>query len=230
MPHRLEHVAIVMDGAGRWAEARGLSRRDGHERGFQIAREIAAEAASLGVSHLTLHVSSLASEDRPRDEVRWLMELCADFVRSLTPVCVEHDVRFGAIGELDELFTPTRHAIETLVEASAKRAGLKLTLGIAYASRRDLAQAARELATLARAGVLMLEEIDEQALHRAMSTKDLPPVDLLITTGSGERLSDFLLFECARADVRFLPELWPDFDCEKLRALVASAVTARASA
>ena len=131
------------------------------------------------------------------------MELCADFVRSLTPVCVEHDVRFGAIGELDELFTPTRHAIETLVEASAKRAGLKLTLGIAYASRRDLAQAARELATLARAGVLMLEEIDEQALHRAMSTKDLPPVDLLITTGSGERLSDFLLFECARADVRF---------------------------
>ncbi len=219
MPGRLEHVAIVMDGAGRWAEARGLSRRDGHERGFQIAREIVAEAASLGVSHLTLHVSSLASEDRPRDEVRWLMELCADFVRSLTPVCVEHDVRFGAIGELDELFTPTRHAI-----------GLKLTLGIAYGSRRDLAQAARELATLARAGVLMLEEIDEQALHRAMSTKDLPPVDLLITTGSGERLSDFLLFECARADVRFLPELWPDFDCEKLRALVASAVTARASA
>jgi undecaprenyl diphosphate synthase len=205
------HVAIIMDGNGRWAQARGLPRAEGHTRGAEAVRETVRTSRARGVKFLTLYAFSVANWDRPRSEVRALMQLLAHFADREKVELREKGIRLNVIGDVEELPTAPRRAIESAMEHTAEGNEMVLSLALSYGGRQDILSAARALAVKVRAGVLLPEDIDEKALAAEMSTHALPPVDLLIRTGGESRVSDFLLFEAAYAELLFLPVMWPEF-------------------
>jgi undecaprenyl diphosphate synthase len=205
------HVAIIMDGNGRWAQARGLERAEGHAEGARAVRDAVETSARIGVEYLTLYAFSNANWQRPRGEVEALMRLLVDFAKRERPELRANGIRVNVIGQLEDLPTVTRHAVEDLIHYTADGDRMTLTLALSYGGRQDIVEAARALAVRARAGLVLPEEIDEAFLHREMSTRSLPDVDLLIRTGGETRVSDFLLFESAYAELVFLPIMWPDF-------------------
>ncbi len=206
------HVAIIMDGNGRWAQAAGLSRVEGHAEGARAVRATVRECRKRGVEYLTLYAFSVANWGRPATEVRALMNLLLDFAEREKQELFEQDVRVEVIGDLEELPISTRLAVQRTCDYTAQCSGMTLSLALSYGGRADIVQAARALAVQVRAGALLPEEVTEQSLQAAMSTHALPPVDLLIRTGGERRMSDFLLFEAAYAELYFLPAMWPDFD------------------
>jgi undecaprenyl diphosphate synthase len=206
-----KHVAIIMDGNGRWAEARGLPRTDGHAQGAESVRETVRTARARGVRFLTLYAFSVANWDRPRSEVRALMQLLAQFAGQEKYELAERGIRLNVIGELDELPTAPRRAIEDAMAFTGNAEDMVLSLALSYGGRNDIVSAARSIAIKVRAGLLLPEEIDEKRLCSEMSTHALPSVDLLIRTGGEARVSDFLLFESAYAELLFLPVMWPEF-------------------
>ncbi len=215
--HRIpQHVAIIMDGNGRWAKARGLDRVEGHAEGARAVRDAVETATRVGIKYLTLYAFSVANWARPRGEVEALMRLLVDFATKERAELRQNGIRVNVIGVLDDLPTTTRHAVEDLVRYTADGDRMTLTLALSYGGRQDIVDAARSLAVRARAGLVLPEEIDENFFHRHMSTHDLPQVDLLIRTSGETRLSDFLLFEAAYAELLFLPIMWPDFRPETL--------------
>jgi undecaprenyl diphosphate synthase len=210
--HRIpRHVAIIMDDNGRWARARGLERAEGHAEGARAVRDAVETSARIGIEYLTLYAFSNANWQRPRSEVQALMRLLVDFAKRERPELRANGIRVKVIGQLEDLPTTTRHAVEDLVRYTADGDRMTLTLALSYGGRQDIVEAARALAVRARAGLVLPEEIDEAFLHREMSTRSLPDVDLLIRTGGETRVSDFLLFESAYAELVFLPIMWPDF-------------------
>jgi undecaprenyl diphosphate synthase len=211
-----QHVAIIMDGNGRWAKGRGLERIEGHAEGARAVRETVETATRIGIKYLTLYAFSAANWARPRAEVEALMRLLVDFARRERAELRQNGIRVNVIGVLDDLPTVTRHAVEDLIRYTADGDRMTLTLALSYGGRQDIVEAARSLAVRARAGLVLPEEIDEAFFHRQMTTHDLPQVDLLIRTGGETRLSDFLLFEAAYAELMFLPIMWPDFRPETL--------------
>lgn len=215
-----QHVAIIMDGNGRWAKARGLERVDGHAEGARAVRDAVETSTRIGIKYLTLYAFSVANWARPRGEVEALMRLLVDFATKERAELRQNGIRVGVIGALDDLPTVTRHAVEDLIRYTADGDRMTLTLALSYGGRQDLVDAARSLAVRARAGLVLPEEIDEAFFHRHMSTNALPQVDLLIRTGGETRLSDFLLFEAAYAELLFLPIMWPDFRPETLLSAV----------
>ncbi|MEM1029338.1 MAG: polyprenyl diphosphate synthase [Myxococcota bacterium] len=217
-----QHIAIIMDGNGRWARAQDLPRGAGHERGVKVA-EIAYRAChERQVPHLTLYAFSYSNWSRPDAEVAMLMRLCGEFAETNREELVSRSIRMRVIGDLDELPTPTRHRIEATLEATAGGEAMTLTLALGYGCRNDLVGAVRAIAAHARAGLLLPEEIDEKAIRRFMTTRDLPDPDLIIRTGGEKRLSDFLLFESAMSELYFSRVMWPDFTAEILDAAIAA--------
>jgi undecaprenyl diphosphate synthase len=217
-----QHVAIIMDGNGRWAKARGLDRVEGHAEGARAVRDAVETSTRIGIKYLTLYAFSVANWARPRGEIEALMRLLVDFAQRERAELRQNGIRVGVIGALDDLPTVTRHAVEDLIRYTSDGDRMTLTLALSYGGRQDLVDAARSLAVRARAGLVLPEEIDESFFHRHMSTNALPQVDLLIRTGGETRLSDFLLFEAAYAELLFLPIMWPDFRPETLLAAVDS--------
>jgi undecaprenyl diphosphate synthase len=211
-----KHVAIIMDGNGRWATARGLERAEGHAEGARAVRDAVETATRIGIPYLTLYAFSVANWARPRIEVEALMRLLVDFAKSERAELRQNGIRVNVIGSLEDLPTVTRHAVEDLMAYTEGGDRMTLTLALSYGGRQDIVQAARTLAVRARAGLVLPEEIDESTLHRHMTTHGLPNVDLLIRTGGETRVSDFLLFESAYAELVFLPIMWPDFKPETL--------------
>jgi undecaprenyl diphosphate synthase len=211
-----EHVAIIMDGNGRWAKARGLARAEGHAEGARAVRDAVETATRVGIKYLTLYAFSVANWARPRIEVEALMHLLVDFAKSERAELRQNGIRVKVIGSIEDLPTTTRHAVEDLIAYTAEGDRMTLTLALSYGGRQDLVEAARALAVKARAGLVLPEEIDERCFHRHMTTDSLPDVDLLIRTGGETRLSDFLLYESAYAELLFLPIMWPDFKPETL--------------
>jgi undecaprenyl diphosphate synthase len=211
-----EHVAIIMDGNGRWATARGLARAEGHAEGARAVRDAVETATRVGIKYLTLYAFSVANWNRPRIEVEALMHLLVDFAKSERAELRQNGIRVNVIGSIEDLPTATRHAVEDLIAYTAEGDRMTLTLALSYGGRQDIVQAARALAVKARAGLLLPEEIDERSFHRHMTTDSLPDVDLLIRTGGETRVSDFLLYEAAYAELLFLPIMWPDFRPETL--------------
>ncbi|MBX3128241.1 MAG: di-trans,poly-cis-decaprenylcistransferase [Polyangiaceae bacterium] len=205
------HVAIIMDGNGRWAEARNLERVEGHAEGARAVRETVETAARNGIEYLTLYAFSAANWARPRREVEALMRLLVDFAKKERSELRSLGIRVNVIGQLEELPTGTRHAVEDLIRYTADGSKMTLTLALSYGGRQDIVEAARALAVRARAGLVLPEEIDESFFHREMTTRSLPDVDLLIRTGGETRVSDFLLYESAYAELVFLPIMWPEF-------------------
>ncbi len=208
---RPRHVAIIMDGNGRWAEARGLERAEGHAEGATAVREAVRTCREQGIEYLTLYAFSNANWQRPSLEVEALMRLLVEFAESEKAELREQGIRVNVVGEVEDLPTHTRRAVEHVIDYCADGERMTLSLALSYGGRQDIVNAARALAVRARAGLVLPEEIDESFFHKEMTTQSLPDVDLLIRTGGEARLSDFLLFEAAYAELMFLPVMWPDF-------------------
>ena len=209
--HLPKHVAIIMDGNGRWASARGLARAEGHAEGARAVRDAVETATRVGIPYLTLYAFSVANWARPRGEVEALMRLLVEFAKSERAELRQNGIRVNVIGSLEDLPTVTRHAVEDLMTYTKDGERMVLTLALSYGGKKDIVEAARTLAIKARAGLVLPEEIDERSLSLHMTTHSLPHVDLLIRTGGETRVSDFLLFESAYAELLFLPIMWPDF-------------------
>ena len=200
------HVAIIMDGNGRWAEARGLPRVAGHREGSLSVRAVTREARRLGVEALTLYALSVQNLARPAAEVKALMELLAEFLDSERAEILENAIRLEAIGDLDRLPGFVRQRLDEVRAASAGNRGMVLTLALSYDGREELAQAARRAAT--RCGPA---GVDAEALAAELWTAGLPELDLLVRTSGEHRISNFLLWQCAYAELCFVDTLWPDF-------------------
>jgi undecaprenyl diphosphate synthase len=221
-PDRIpQHVAIIMDGNGRWAKARGLERIAGHGKGAEAVRHAVETATRIGIRYLTLYAFSVNNWSRPSTEVEGLMSLMVSFARSECAELRQNGIAVKVIGQLDRLPTHTREAVSDLVAQTASGAQMTLTLALSYGGREDALSAIRNLAEQVRRGELLPEQIDQARLRAAMTTSSLPDVDLLIRTGGESRISDFLLLESAYAELLFLPIMWPDFKPETLRMAVA---------
>jgi undecaprenyl diphosphate synthase len=216
------HIAVILDGNGRWAAARGLPRTKGHEHGLGAVRTIVRACRERGVRYLTLYAFSAANWSRPKAEVDGLMRICREFAEGEHDELLARGVRVEVVGELDELPTPTRRATERLVADTVGGQDMTLGLALSYGGRRDVVNAMRAIAVRAAAGLVIPEEIDEGSLRSFLTTSAMPDPDLVIRTGGEQRLSDFLLFESAYAELYFTETLWPDFDEAALDAALAA--------
>lgn len=215
------HVAIVMDGNGRWARARHRPRSFGHNAGRRAVREVIEACLREGVPVLTLFAFSSENWQRPQDEVSALMNL---FLRALDKEVEElhgHGVRLRFIGDLESFDEPLRQRMHAAMAHTAGNLALQLNVAVSYGGRWDIVQACRHAAKAVGQGELRADEIDETRLGRWMSLADLPPLDLFIRTGGERRISNFLLWQVAYAELYFTDTLWPDFDQACLREAIA---------
>lgn len=204
------HVAIIMDGNGRWAKSRGLARIEGHKAGIEAVREAIAAASNLGVNHLTLYAFSMENWKRPTAEVRALFTLLERFIKSESHEILERDIRFRTIGRIDDLPSKTQRMLRALSEKTADAKSWTLTLALSYGGRTEIADACdaivRETLEGARKGPVTEEEV-----RRHLYAMDLPDPDLLIRTSGEYRVSNFLLWQIAYTELAILDILWPDF-------------------
>ncbi|MGL4511559.1 MAG: isoprenyl transferase [Lacipirellulaceae bacterium] len=213
------HVAIIMDGNGRWAERQGLVRIAGHDRGGHVVRAITRECARLApVEQLTLYCLSSENWKRPADELAFLMELLKQYLVNERPTMMEDNVRVRMIGRRDGIPANVLQELDQTVTLSAANDGLALNLAINYGGRGEIVDAARRLATRVQAGELAVEEIDERALGAALYTEGRPDPDLLIRTAGELRVSNFLLWQISYAELWITDKTWPDFDEATLHA------------
>jgi undecaprenyl diphosphate synthase len=210
------HVGIIMDGNGRWAQVRGQPRIEGHRVGAESVRDITRAARRLGLEALTLYAFSSQNWSRPAEEVGALMELLRDYLRDERPEIMENQIRLHAIGDIERLPGLVREPLEALCRDSAAHTGMTLTLALSYGGRESLARAARGLAEQVAAGMLAPAAIDVDLLGRTLPTGWLPPLDLLIRTSGEQRISNFMLWEAAYAELVFVDVLWPDFRHDEL--------------
>lgn len=215
------HVAIIMDGNGRWARQRGLARIEGHRAGAESVRSIVRASRELGVSALTLFAFSEQNWDRPPDEVDALMELLYRYVLEERDEIMDNGIRLAAVGDLERLPRFVRQALTALMNVSAQNKGMVLCLALSYGGREDITLAVRRLAEEVAAGKLKPEEVDEAAVDERLSTAGMPPVDLLVRTSGEQRISNFLLWQIAYAELLFTETMWPDFREPDLRAALA---------
>lgn len=216
------HVAIIMDGNGRWAKARGLPRVAGHKRGAESVRAVVEAAPALGITHLTLFGFSSENWRRPEDEVSALMGLLRLYLRNEMHKLHDQGVRLRFIGDRVRLPGDVVALMEEAEALTAANGRLGLTIALSYGGRHDIAQAARALAEEVRAGTLSPEAVTEETLATRLMTHDLPDPDLLVRTSGEQRISNFLLWQCAYAELVFVDTFWPDFGKDDLAACVAT--------
>ena len=212
-----QHLAIIMDGNGRWAEQRQLPRIFGHQQGVETVREVVKECRALGIPHLTLYAFSSENWGRPAAEVAALMELLGLFLAQELETLMNEDIRLRVIGNIALLPVAVRQVLEDTIERTAGNRRLVLTLALSYGARDEILRAVQALATEVEGGELSVAEIDEQRLSAALDTAGLPDPDLLIRTSGEMRISNFLLWQLAYAELYFTEVLWPDFSAEELR-------------
>ncbi len=206
------HVAIVMDGNGRWAKARGLPRAEGHRRGAEAARRAVQSASELGVRYLTLFSFSSENWQRPISEIDDLMGLLRWYLRSETAELHKNNVRLRVIGDRTRLPKDIVGLIESAEKTMAENSGLLLVLALSYGGRQDIVNAARSLAEKVAAGHLDASQIDDTLFQSQLATNGLPDPDLLIRTSGEQRISNFLIWQLAYTEFVFSDVLWPDFD------------------
>lgn len=205
------HVALIMDGNGRWARQRGKERVFGHENGVEAVRQTVKAAAEIGIPYLTFFAFSTENWCRPAIEVKTLMELLVNAIREETPELNENGVRLTAIGNLDELPKACRMQLKEAMELTAGNSKLTVCVALSYSSRWEIAHAARLLAEKIRQNELKPEDIDQEVFGQHLQTSHLPEPDLLIRTSGELRLSNFLLWQIAYSELYFTPVYWPDF-------------------
>ncbi len=205
------HIAIVMDGNGRWAKRRGLPRVEGHRRGEQTVHDIVEYCGQVGVQHLTLYTFSAENWRRPLEEVSALMRLIEFVARKRIQELHRKNVRLRVIGRMEELPISLQEELRRDMALTRENTGLNLNLAINYGGRAEIVDAARRLAEKAALGVIEPGEITEEAITREMYNPDMPDPDLLVRTGGEMRLSNFLLWQAAYSEIYVTPVLWPDF-------------------
>ena len=210
-PARPDHIAIIMDGNGRWATARGLPRLAGHRAGVENIRPILTTCVEEGVRYLTLYAFSTENWKRPRQEVRLLMQLLKRYLRSEVKELLANNVRLQTIGNRADLPPDIQKELEASIRATAHCTGLTLVLALSYSGRADLTQAVRRIARQVEAGKLKAPAVTEKTVTESLSTGKLPEVDLLIRTSGEMRISNFLLWELAYSEFHITKTLWPDF-------------------
>ncbi|MBM3562041.1 MAG: isoprenyl transferase [Alphaproteobacteria bacterium] len=215
------HVALIMDGNGRWAAKRGLPRFEGHRRGVEALRRAVRAAIKLNIRYLTVYSFSLENWSRPREEVESLLALLHRFIRNDLAELHANNVRVRVIGARADLAADISDLLREAEQMTQENTGLTLVVAFNYGSRQEIAAAARALAEMVAQGRLAPEEIDADAIAQRLDTADIPDPDLIIRTSGEQRLSNFLLWQAAYAEFIFLPILWPDFDEAALSAAIA---------
>ena len=205
-----------MDGNGRWAQQLGRPRTDGHREGSEAVRRIVRASRRLGLRALTLYAFSEQNWARPRDEVDSLMQLLFDFLQSEREELLGNQIRLRAVGRLDRLPRFVREVLDAIERETSTGSGMTLSLALSYGGREEIADAARLLAARVARGELALDAIDESTLEQEMPSMDVGAVDLMVRTGGEQRISNFLLWGAAYAELVFSPKLWPDWDATDL--------------
>jgi undecaprenyl diphosphate synthase len=216
------HIAIIMDGNGRWARDRGLSRLEGHRHGSQAVREIVTQCARLGVECLTLYSFSVDNWKRPPEEVAGLMALYSQYLADERQEIMDNDIRLVQLGRRADLPEQVLQELDQTMGLSAKNTGMTLCVALNYGARSEIVDAVRTLARRVAAGQLDPDEIDERLVSESLYTADLPDPDLLIRTGGEMRVSNFLLWQISYAELYVTPVLWPDFRPEHLHEAIRS--------
>lgn len=214
------HVAIILDGNGRWAKARGLARVVGHQFGADRVREVVRAAGRAGVKYLTVYALSLDNKKRPGDEVSALYGLLERFAMTEREELISQGVKVEVVGDIDSLPTSCQRAIRGLCEATQHGTEMLFRLAVAYGAREDVVRGVQALARRVAAGQLRPEQIDAELLRGVMWTGGAPDIDLLIRTGGERRLSDFMLLEASYAELFFSDVAWPDFTPDHLLAAI----------
>lgn len=210
-PHIPRHVAIIMDGNGRWAKERGLPRREGHRAGAESIREVIAACKELNIEYLTLYAFSSENWSRPDDEIKALMNLLDRFLDEQAKTLDKQNVRLLAIGQLERLPEKTRARLEKIMARTASHDSLTLVLALSYGAREEIVEAAKSLAADAAAGKISPEDIDNNLFSSRLSTRGIPDPDLLVRTSGELRVSNFLLWQISYAEIVIVKKFWPDF-------------------
>lgn len=210
------HVAIIMDGNGRWAKEQGKDRIYGHQEGVVSVRECTEAAAEIGVKYLTLYVFSTENWGRPKEEVDALMELLVDSIEKETPRLNENKIRLLAIGDLDRLTPKARAKLQNCMDTTSENTRLNLVLALSYSSQWEITNAAQQIAQKVKNGELEVAQITSEAISQHLTTKDIPDPDLMIRTSGEIRISNFLLWQIAYSELYFTETRWPDFREESL--------------
>lgn len=214
------HVAIIMDGNGRWAKQRGQERSFGHQAGAETVHTIAEDAALLGVKYLTLYTFSTENWNRPEMEVAALMRLLIDSLEE--QIFMKNNIRFRIIGEIEKLSPAVREALEECVEHTSSNTGMCMTLALSYSSRWELTHTMRRIAQEVKEDIISPKDIDEAYISSRLVTNYMPDPDLLIRTGGEQRLSNYLLWQCAYSELYFCETYWPDFKTEEFYKAILS--------
>lgn len=216
-PQKLpSHIAIIMDGNGRWAKTKGKFRIFGHQNGVKAVRDVTEACAEIGVKYLTLYAFSTENWARPQEEVNALMELLVSTLKKETPTLMKNGIRLESIGSRAELPKKVQKELEEVIKETTANTRMTLILALNYSSKWDLVNAVKNIATQVKEGKILPENIDENSISKNLSTVEFPNPEMLIRTSGEQRISNFLLWEIAYSELFFSPKLWPDFEKEDL--------------
>ncbi len=215
-----QHVAIIMDGNGRWAKAKGMPRTAGHAEGVEAVKRITTEATKLGIKYLTLYTFSTENWNRPAAEIAALMNLILDHLEE--EIFMKNNVRFRCIGDIARLPESVQQRLRETEERTKQNDKMTMVVALSYSSRWELTQAAQQMVREALAGTLQPEDITEQAISERLTTSFMPDPDLLIRTGGEQRISNYLLWQCAYSEFYFCDTFWPDFNEAELHKALLS--------
>ncbi len=211
-----QHIAIILDGNGRWAKKRGLPRTAGHQEGAMNVREITKLCATMGIKALTVYAFSTENWKRPEEEIKFLMKLPIKFFDDFAPELVEHEIRLKVIGNVEQLPKDLQQKVQEITELTKDNKKMTLTIALNYGSQDEIKQAIQKIALEVQNGELAVDEIDESVIEQHLMTCDLPPLDLMIRTSGELRISNYLLWQLAYAELYFTSVAWPDFKEEQL--------------
>lgn len=206
------HVAVIMDGNGRWAKQRGLQRTEGHVKGVETVRKITEIASQIGIGYLTLYTFSTENWNRPKEEVDALMNLVVVAIERETPDLIKNNVRLAMIGDIERMPEFARERLTRCINDTAHCTGLTLVLALSYSSKWEILEAVKSISARVKAGELDIDDIDDACFSNSLTTRGMPDPDLLIRTGGDLRISNYMLWQIAYSELYFTPKYWPDFD------------------
>ena len=207
-----KHIAIIMDGNGRWAKLRKQPRVFGHREGAKSVRKVVEAATRLGINNLTLYAFSTENWNRPKHEIKTLMKLLVSALKRELGLMKKNNIRLNAIGHTDMMPENVQHELQEVLDETKTNTGLVLTLALSYGARQEIQRAIQEISHKVKNNIISVENVDEDIINKHLYTQNLPDVDLLIRTSGEVRISNFLLWQIAYAELYFTEELWPDFD------------------
>ncbi|MAV90919.1 MAG: hypothetical protein CL676_05820 [Bdellovibrionaceae bacterium] len=218
----LNHLAIIMDGNGRWAQKRGHNRFFGHVRGAKVAKSVIEECSQMGLPYLTLFAFSTENWRRPRDEVRFLMKLLSKWLNRETRNLVRQNIRFQIIGDINRIPDFARKQVQKALDETRDCFGMTLTLALSYGGRQEIVSAVKSLAKKVARGELLPEDISDEIFAAEMDSAFLPDPDLILRTSGESRISNFMLWQCAYSELQFIDKAWPDFNSSDLQNALAT--------